>query len=167
VEYNQLFQTGHSIRTGLLERMPVIEKATSNGTSGSTPVTNGNGGLVGENEEDLLESGGTDNMLSSKLRNNKQPQPETQNILDLLDTTASITSPPASTNAINVGGGSKSAGGDLLDLLGDLDMGGGSNGAPNPPPGGGMLLDGLGGGGLKMEQLLLRSLASSHMTRTA
>ena len=42
----------------------------------------------------------------------------------------------------------KSAGGDLLDLLGDLDMGGGggSNGAPNIQPAtGGMLLDGLGG----------------------
>ena len=72
---------------------------------------------------------------------------QTQNILDLLDTSPSLTTVTSATNASN-----KSTGGDLLDLLGDLDMGGGSsNGAPNPvavvPSGGGLLLDGLGGGG--------------------
>ena len=50
---------------------------------------------------------------------------------------------PAQNNASS---GSKSAGGDLLDLLGGLDVGGGggSNGA-TVPPAGGLLLDGLGG----------------------
>ena len=69
VEYDHLFQTGENIRSGLLERMPVIEKAATNGT---TPVTNGNTAGGGENhEEDLLEGGIGFQALKGKV---KQPE---------------------------------------------------------------------------------------------
>jgi len=141
VEYDQLFQTGDSIRTGLLERMPVVEKANTNGT---TPVTNGNVGGGGENEEDLLE--GDQGAAVLGMKGKLKQQPETQNILDLLDTSPSLTTVTSTTN--NTASNKGSAGGDLLDLLGDLDVGGsgGSNGASHPPLAstGGGLLDGLG-----------------------
>jgi hypothetical protein len=71
VEYDHLFQSGDSVRAGLLERMPVIEKAATNGT---TPVTNGNGAAAEENAEDLLEGlGGTVDILANK-QNLKQPE---------------------------------------------------------------------------------------------
>ena len=71
VEYDSLFRSGDSIRTGLLERMPVPEKTSTNGA----PVTNGNAAAGGEHEDDLLEGGNSGlDMISNKHNLKQQPE---------------------------------------------------------------------------------------------
>jgi len=119
VEYTTLFSKHDGMRAGLLERMPLIEKSRS-----TERMTNGNaftsafddiGGsdeLV-DTEESLFGNANgkpqQDAMPSSK-------QAEGSNILDLLGDGPSVT--PLQTNSAPP----KSSSGDLLDLLGSLDV---------------------------------------------
>ncbi|ETE68166.1 AP-1 complex subunit gamma-1 [Ophiophagus hannah] len=123
VEYNALFKKYDHMRSALLERMPVLEKLAANGP---TDVTQPNG----EAEPTILE---TKPPLSSL-----PPASQANDLLDLLgsnDITPVISTAPSSKAA--------SAGGELLDLLGDLNPTTGPA-APAPqipqPP---FLLDGL------------------------
>ncbi|KAG8144285.1 putative AP-1 complex subunit gamma protein [Naja naja] len=101
VEYNALFKKYDHMRSALLERMPVLEKLAANGP---TDVTQPNG----EAEPTILE---TKPPLSSL-----PPASQANDLLDLLgsnDITPVISTAPSSKAA--------SAGGELLDLLGDLN----------------------------------------------
>ncbi|XP_013379308.1 AP-1 complex subunit gamma-1 isoform X2 [Lingula anatina] len=124
VEYSTLFSTQDQMRSGLLEKMPVMEKTRVD----EPMLANG-----GEKEDDLLNGG-----AASPATQTQQPT-ESQNILDILGgpstaTPAQPAQPP------------KSTGGELLDLLGDIDMSGSSAGAPPPMMmGGPPLMDGLMG----------------------
>ncbi|XP_030232090.1 AP-1 complex subunit gamma-1 isoform X1 [Gadus morhua] len=126
VEYNAMFKKYDHMRPALLERMPIMEKSSSNGPTEMVQTN-------GETEPSALES--------------KHPPPVTQptnqanDLLDLLGgndvgpviQTSMPTKPPSS-------------GGELLDLLGDLSLTGGPTSAPvstGPPPQPGFLLDGL------------------------
>lgn len=76
VEYDHLFQSGDSVRAGLLERMPVIEKpsAAAAAAAGNTPVTNGNTpDNAAADTEDLMEGLGAPDVLVNK-HNLKQPE---------------------------------------------------------------------------------------------
>ncbi|XP_013379311.1 AP-1 complex subunit gamma-1 isoform X4 [Lingula anatina] len=127
VEYSTLFSTQDQMRSGLLEKMPVMEKTRVD----EPMLANG-----GEKEDDLLNGG-----AASPATQTQQPTEvcESQNILDILGgpstaTPAQPAQPP------------KSTGGELLDLLGDIDMSGSSAGAPPPMMmGGPPLMDGLMG----------------------
>jgi len=119
VEYTSLFGSHDSMRTGLLERMPLIEK--------NKPANPGlaNGDTNAE-EDDLVDT--EESVKPIKEAKAK----DSNNILDLLD---DVQPTPTSVNPEPV----KSSGGDLLDLLGGLDTSTGP-----PPPLGGSLLDGFG-----------------------
>ncbi|KAM3828748.1 AP-1 complex subunit gamma-1 isoform 2-T4 [Vipera latastei] len=111
VEYNALFKKYDHMRSALLERMPVLEKLAANGP---TDVTQPNG----EAEPTVLE---TKPPLSSL-----PPASQANDLLDLLgssDITPVISTAPSSKAA--------SAGGELLDLLGDLNP---TTGLPAPAP---------------------------------
>ncbi|XP_036390911.1 AP-1 complex subunit gamma-1 isoform X1 [Megalops cyprinoides] len=145
VEYNALFKKYDHMRSALLERMPVMEKAATNGPT--EMQTNG------EVEPSALDS----RHLSSVT----QPSVQANDLLDLLGTndvvpviqTAAPTKPA-------------SAGGELLDLLGDLSLSGGPTPGPaavpampvSQPP---SLLDGLS------SQNLLNDVASGIPPLTA
>ncbi|KAH0619748.1 hypothetical protein JD844_000694 [Phrynosoma platyrhinos] len=123
VEYNALFKKYDHMRSALLERMPVMEKLTTNGP---TDVTQPNG----ETEPAVLETKPPPTGL--------QPTSQANDLLDLLgsnDITPVIPIAPPNKPT--------SAGGELLDLLGDLNPTTGPL-APAPqisqPP---FLLDGL------------------------
>ncbi|XP_047219123.1 AP-1 complex subunit gamma-1 isoform X1 [Girardinichthys multiradiatus] len=126
VEYNALFKKYDHMRPALLERMPIMEKTASNGP---TEIVQTNG----ETEPSAVEP--------------KHPPPVTQptnqanDLLDLLggnDVVPVIQTTMPTKPA--------SAGGELLDLLGDLSLTGGPAPVPAPsvptsqPP---FLLDGL------------------------
>ncbi|XP_061204572.1 AP-1 complex subunit gamma-1-like isoform X3 [Neopsephotus bourkii] len=124
VEYNALFKKYDHMRPALLERMPVMEKVTINGP---TEIVQSNG----ETESAVLE---TKSPLSGL-----QPLSQVNDLLDLLggsDITPVIPTAPTSKP--------DSTGGELLDLLGDLNLTGSPVSAPVPqithPP---FLLDGL------------------------
>ncbi|NXS22087.1 AP1G1 protein, partial [Mystacornis crossleyi] len=124
VEYNALFKKYDHMRPALLERMPVMEKVTTNGPA-EIVQTNG------ETETAVLETKPPPSGL--------QPANQANDLLDLLggsDITPVIPTAPTSKPA--------SAGGELLDLLGDLNLTGSPVSAPAPqiaqPP---FLLDGL------------------------
>lgn len=119
VEYTSLFGSHDSMRTGLLERMPLIEK--------NKPANPGlaNGDTNAE-EDDLVDT--EESVKPIKEAKAK----DSNNILDLLD---DVQPTPTSVNPEPV----KSSGGDLLDLLGGLDTSTGP-----PPPLSGSLLDGFG-----------------------
>ncbi|KAM6324689.1 AP-1 complex subunit gamma-1 isoform 3-T3 [Podargus strigoides] len=124
VEYNALFKKYDHMRPALLERMPVMEKITTNGP---TEIVQTNG----ETEPAVLETKPPPSGL--------QPASQANDLLDLLggsDITPVIPTAPTSKPA--------SAGGELLDLLGDLNLTGSPVSAPAPqiaqPP---FLLDGL------------------------
>ncbi|PKU39406.1 ap-1 complex subunit gamma-1 isoform x2 [Limosa lapponica baueri] len=124
VEYNALFKKYDHMRPALLERMPVMEKVTTNGP---TEIVQTNG----ETEPAVLETKPPPSGL--------QPASQANDLLDLLggsDITPVIPTAPTSKPA--------SAGGELLDLLGDLNLTGSPVSAPAPqiaqPP---FLLDGL------------------------
>ncbi|XP_021263846.1 AP-1 complex subunit gamma-1 isoform X4 [Numida meleagris] len=124
VEYNALFKKYDHMRPALLERMPVMEKVTTNGP---TEIVQTNG----ETETAVLETKPPHSGL--------QPGSQANDLLDLLggnDITPVIPTAPTSKPA--------SAGGELLDLLGDLNLTGSPVSAPAPqisqPP---FLLDGL------------------------
>uniref|UniRef100_A0A8C9FJH7 AP-1 complex subunit gamma n=1 Tax=Pavo cristatus TaxID=9049 RepID=A0A8C9FJH7_PAVCR len=124
VEYNALFKKYDHMRPALLERMPVMEKVTTNGP---TEIVQTNG----ETETAVLETKPPHSGL--------QPGSQASDLLDLLggnDITPVIPTAPTSKPA--------SAGGELLDLLGDLNLTGSPVSAPAPqisqPP---FLLDGL------------------------
>nr|XP_054496609.1 AP-1 complex subunit gamma-1 isoform X3 [Agelaius phoeniceus] len=124
VEYNALFKKYDHMRPALLERMPVMEKVTTNGPA-EIVQTNG------ETETAVLETKPPPSGL--------QPANQANDLLDLLggsDITPVIPTAPTSKPA--------TAGGELLDLLGDLNLTGSPVSAPAPqiaqPP---FLLDGL------------------------
>ncbi|XP_023790177.1 AP-1 complex subunit gamma-1 isoform X1 [Cyanistes caeruleus] len=124
VEYNALFKKYDHMRPALLERMPVMEKVTTNGPA-EIVQTNG------ETETSVLETKPPPSGL--------QPANQANDLLDLLgesDITPVIPTAPTIKPA--------SAGGELLDLLGDLNLTGSPVSAPAPqiaqPP---FLLDGL------------------------
>ncbi|KAL1784335.1 AP-1 complex subunit gamma-1 isoform X1 [Sigmodon hispidus] len=128
VEYNALFKKYDHMRSALLERMPVMEKVTTNGPS-EIVQTNG------ETEPAPLET--------KPPPSGPQPTSQANDLLDLLggnDITPVIPTAPTSKPA--------SAGGELLDLLGDITLTGAPAAAPTPasvpqisqPP---FLLDGL------------------------
>ncbi|NXX97092.1 AP1G1 protein, partial [Centropus bengalensis] len=124
VEYNALFKKYDHMRPALLERMPVMEKVTTNGP---TEIVQTNG----ETEPAVLETKPPPSALP--------PAGQANDLLDLLggsDITPVIPTAPTSKPAF--------AGGELLDLLGDLNLTGSPVSAPAPqiaqPP---FLLDGL------------------------
>uniref|UniRef100_A0A674H2C0 AP-1 complex subunit gamma n=1 Tax=Taeniopygia guttata TaxID=59729 RepID=A0A674H2C0_TAEGU len=124
VEYNALFKKYDHMRPALLERMPVMEKVTTNGPA---EIVHTNG----ETETAVLETKPPPSGL--------QPANQANDLLDLLggsDITPVIPTAPTREPA--------SAGGELLDLLGDLNLTGSPVFAPAPqiaqPP---FLLDGL------------------------
>ncbi|XP_035251981.1 AP-1 complex subunit gamma-1 isoform X1 [Anguilla anguilla] len=110
VEYNALFKKYDHMRSALLERMPIMEKTTANGPTEAAQTN-------GEVEPSALDS--------KSLPSVPQPTGQVNDLLDLLggnDVVPVIqTAPP--TKPV-------SAGGELLDLLGDLSLSGG----PAPPP---------------------------------
>ncbi|KAK2497649.1 hypothetical protein MC885_008895, partial [Smutsia gigantea] len=102
VEYNALFKKYDHMRSALLERMPVMEKVTTNGP---TEIVQTNG----ETEPAPLET--------KPPPSGPQPTSQANDLLDLLggnDITTVIPTAPASKPA--------SAGGELLDLLGDINL---------------------------------------------
>ncbi|XP_030366788.1 AP-1 complex subunit gamma-1-like isoform X6 [Strigops habroptila] len=112
VEYNALFKKYDHMRPALLERMPVMEKVTTNGP---TEIVQSNG----ETESAVLETKPPPSGL--------QPVSQANDLLDLLggsDLTSVIPTAPTSKPA--------SAGGELLDLLGDLNLTGSPVSAPVP-----------------------------------
>uniref|UniRef100_A0A674KA12 AP-1 complex subunit gamma n=1 Tax=Terrapene triunguis TaxID=2587831 RepID=A0A674KA12_9SAUR len=124
VEYNALFKKYDHMRSALLERMPVMEKVTTNGP---TEIVQTNG----ETEPAVLETKPPPSGL--------QPTSQANDLLDLLggnDITPVIPTAPTSKPS--------SAGGELLDLLGDLNLTASPAPVPAPqisqPP---FLLDGL------------------------
>lgn len=140
VEYNALFKKYDHMRSALLERMPVMEKLTTNGPA---EVTQPNG----EAEPTVLDTKPPASGL--------QPPSQANDLLDLLgsnDIPPAISTAPPHKPA--------SAGGELLDLLGDLSP----TGAPAPapqiahPP---FLLDGLS------SQPLFNDIAAGIPTITA
>jgi AP-1 complex subunit gamma-1 len=99
VEYNSLLGSQSSMRSGLLERMPLLERTRpENLPNGDGPV----------NEDDDLVDPDEPRPIK------EQPKVESQNILDLLD---SNPSPANTVNEVTKPAG----GGDLLDLLGGLE----------------------------------------------
>ncbi|CAD5123895.1 DgyrCDS12202 [Dimorphilus gyrociliatus] len=111
VEFTSLFNRKHdTIRSGLLERMPLVEKSNiiSNGVSNS-----GEGNAEDEeSRQDVIQSVNIPEL----------PKQQSQNILDLLDNDTSFTKPSMPSQQPNA------TGGNLLDLLGDLDL------SSQPPP---------------------------------
>ncbi|KAM4894372.1 AP-1 complex subunit gamma-1 isoform 2-T3 [Sylvia borin] len=110
VEYNALFKKYDHMRPALLERMPVMEKVTTNGPA-EIVQTNG------ETETAVLETKPPPSGL--------QPTNQANDLLDLLggsDITPVIPTAPTTKPA--------TAGGELLDLLGDLNL----TGSPVPAP---------------------------------
>ncbi|XP_039619241.1 AP-1 complex subunit gamma-1 isoform X2 [Polypterus senegalus] len=127
VEYNALFKKYDHMRSALLERMPIMEKSTTNGP---TDIIQTNG----EAEPSVLEN--------KHITGGHQPASQANDLLDLLggSNVMPVIQTAASTKPA-------SAGGELLDLLGDLTLSGGPVTVPTAPlsvsqtP---FLLDGLG-----------------------
>ncbi|KAM9322033.1 AP-1 complex subunit gamma-like 2 [Pholidichthys leucotaenia] len=116
VEYNALFKKYDHMRAAVLERMPVIEKNSPGYTNGEST-----GGAVKETMPAKVKQG--EALL---------PQQPANQVCDLLDLLGSSEEPLKPDPAVNstattpATGTAGSAGGDLLDLLGDLE--------PTPPP---------------------------------
>ncbi|KAL9975141.1 hypothetical protein ACROYT_G012263 [Oculina patagonica] len=114
VEFGSLFKNHDSMRSALLEKMPVMESKLS-----SEPVTNGE--VPSQPEIQAKEAA----VIEQKPPPTK---PASDTLLDLLgggpqpEPTPAPVQPPAPAS---------SSGGDLLDLLGDLDLGSTNAG---PPP---------------------------------
>ncbi|OCT82356.1 hypothetical protein XELAEV_18024882mg [Xenopus laevis] len=122
VEYNALFKKYDHMRSALLERMPVMEKAISNGPT-DLPQTNG------ETDPSIIDT--------KPVQSTPQPSSQANDLLDLLggnDIQLVIPTAPPSKPA--------SVGGELLDLLGDLNLGGIPASVPQMPAPQ-LLLDGL------------------------
>lgn len=131
VEFGSLFSMHNSMRPALLERMPVFEPKTSE------PITNGEVPSQPEVESVTQEAVVTEQ---------KPPKQASDTLLDLLgggsapEPTPAPAQPPAP---------AASSGGELLDLLGDLDLGSTNAGPPAmnmmaPSPAVPNLLDGGG-----------------------
>uniref|UniRef100_A0A667X5I2 AP-1 complex subunit gamma n=1 Tax=Myripristis murdjan TaxID=586833 RepID=A0A667X5I2_9TELE len=99
VEYNALFKKYDHMRPALLERMPIMEKTATNGP---TEIVQTNG----ETEPSVLDT--------------KHPPPVTQPANDLLDLLGGNDVVPVIQTTLPTK--PASAGGELLDLLGDLSL---------------------------------------------
>ncbi|XP_053555433.1 AP-1 complex subunit gamma-1 [Bombina bombina] len=111
VEYNALFKKYDHMRSALLERMPIMEKAMTNGPT-DLAQTNG------ETDLSIMET--------KQVPTNQQPASQANDLLDLLggnDIQLVIPTAPPSSKPNSVGG-------ELLDLLGDLNL----SGTPAPAP---------------------------------
>ncbi|XP_061077931.1 AP-1 complex subunit gamma-1 [Conger conger] len=115
IEYNALFKKYDHMRPALLERMPVMEKTAA--TNGPTEVPQTNG----EVEPSVLDS--------KTLPGVPQPPGQANDLLDLLGGNDVVSVIPTAPPTKPV-----SAGGELLDLLGDLSLSGGPAPAPVPAP---------------------------------
>lgn len=105
VEFTSLFNRKHDpIRSGLLERMPLVEKSNNIISNG---ITNSNENNT-EEEESRQET-----LRSTNVSDNSNQQ--SQNILDLLDNNTSAPKPVSNPQP-------NAASGDLLDLLGGIDL---------------------------------------------
>ena len=151
VEFSQLFRKFDHMRAALLEPMPPMERDTSmlNGDveGSNSGLTNGGAAsTVGGGEEINLLGGGAESGAG---------------LIELIggsvDVPAASGGPTSVTAAASVPTASGSS--NLLDLLGDIDLGGGGGGTAGanppvaaaggmPPTGGNGLLDGILGGGL-------------------
>ncbi|CAB1317211.1 unnamed protein product [Coregonus sp. 'balchen'] len=113
VEYNALFKKYDHMRAAVLERMPVIDKSSPGHTNGESA-----GGTMKEMEPTKL----TQEVVL--------PQEPANKVCDLLDLLGGSAEPLQSSPALSttpLGPVSSTAGGDLLDLLGGLDV------TPVPP----------------------------------
>ncbi|XP_061883938.1 AP-1 complex subunit gamma-1 isoform X2 [Entelurus aequoreus] len=126
VEYNALFKKYDHMRPALLERMPIMEKTATNGPTEIVQTNGETEPSVGEPKHPPLVS---------------QPTNHANDLLDLLGGNDVV--PVIQTT---VSPKLASAGGELLDLLGDISLSGAPAPAPTPsapasqPP---FLLDGL------------------------
>uniref|UniRef100_A0A8C9SRZ5 AP-1 complex subunit gamma n=1 Tax=Scleropages formosus TaxID=113540 RepID=A0A8C9SRZ5_SCLFO len=125
VEYNALFKKYDHMRAALLERMPVMEKTAANGP---TEIVQTNG----EAEPSVLDV--------KHVPSAPQPSVQANDLLDLLSGNDMVPVIPTTVPTKPA-----SAGGELLDLLGDLSLTGVPASAPVPvsisqPP---FLLDGI------------------------
>eukprot|EP00117_Sycon_ciliatum_P007982 scpid34160/ scgid3064/ AP-1 complex subunit gamma-1; Adapter-related protein complex 1 subunit gamma-1; Adaptor protein complex AP-1 subunit gamma-1; Clathrin assembly protein complex 1 gamma-1 large chain; Gamma1-adaptin; Golgi adaptor HA1/AP1 adaptin subunit gamma-1 len=135
-EFTHLFSKFDAMRAPLLERMPAVEMNTSSSTQdGDTEMGEAPGPVADAAAPSQAMPASVAPVVSSAA-----PPAQEASLLDLLgdSTPAAPPSAPAST-----GGG---AGGDLLDILGGLDLGGGTPAQQPAAPAGGGLLDLLGGG---------------------
>ncbi|XP_028392024.1 AP-1 complex subunit gamma-1-like [Dendronephthya gigantea] len=117
VEYLALFRSFDEMRVGLLERIPVMDTKSAT----STTVENGEVSETPREEQPVPEQ--------------KQSKPsESTTLLDLLGDTSSVATPSTHTNAppapVLQPTAPSTNGGDLLDLLGGLDMNATTNVAP-------------------------------------
>ncbi|ESO12914.1 hypothetical protein HELRODRAFT_155611 [Helobdella robusta] len=109
-EYSTLFRTSDSIRIGLLEQMPILDKSGSTLANGDTPTISNDG------MEDVY--------------NKKNTQSECQNILDVFGNDSPTTTGSTSLTANQLS--NKSAQNDLLDLIFDINAGNANKPAHQP-----------------------------------
>ncbi|XP_031666318.1 AP-1 complex subunit gamma-1-like [Oncorhynchus kisutch] len=113
VEYNALFKKYDHMRAAVLERMPVIDKSSPGHTNGESA-----GGTIKELEP---------TKLTQEIVFPQEPSNQVCDLLDLLGGSGEPFQPSPSLSSTAPGPASSTAGGDLLDLLGGLDV------TPAPP----------------------------------
>lgn len=129
IEFSALFRSQEQIRMGLLERMPILEK-----TINTPALANGDAQAGIDDEESLPYP----NNVGSRITPTTSPTSQSQNILDLLggDSVSSPISKPMPPGSVPVKG-------DILDLLGDLDLSAAPQNTNMTGYGGPAFLDGL------------------------
>ena len=141
VEYSQLFRRFDGMRAALLEPMPPLERDTSMDSDATTSATRQQNGFPTATTSEPSTNGGPgEEPLLRELLGDPPAPTGGGGLLDLIQNPSSaaaeITSQNASKNSNN-----------LLDLLGDLDLGGGGVAAPTTSTvtlsGGSSLLDGI------------------------
>ena len=151
VEYSQLFRRFDGMRAALLEPMPPLERDTSMDSETASTAARQNG-LPTASEPSVNGGGAGEEPLLKELLGDLPSGPaksEGGGLLDLIQNpSAGILSQPDTTQTSS----------NLLDLLGDLDLGGGGNTAL--PPATTLPVTG-GGGGNLLDDILGSSNTSS------